>query len=396
MVDPFLDPLDTAPVDHTAPNVRQRYDNWNQDVSRSFQDILSDKINQEPTPILMPDALQIRSATVEISPFFSSSNPISLSNELPEEPLTESAEENEIPIKQTQREEPVAADTPLPLTAPSPTQSLVKKQVSIPFQPDQKQIDEESPKQSIPESILETTVEEESPRQEDSSSGLETLYTIQRGDTLSEIVLSALKKAGRSFNTDDVYSAVRRVAAQNRIANPNRIYPGRTLDLSATFSEQAIVEESSKQMTWAGDMQSPVTGMISSEFGNRIHPIYHSEQFHDGVDIAVPTGTPVVPIKSGLVTFSGEKSGYGQVVEIDHEDGTQSVYGHLSERLVQTGDRIAMNESLGSTGNSGVSTGPHLHLEIHQNGMPVDPLISLSRNQIESLPQITQRNTKRG
>ncbi|MGC9326759.1 MAG: M23 family metallopeptidase, partial [Candidatus Hinthialibacter sp.] len=88
----------------------------------------------------------------------------------------------------------------------------------------------------------------------------------------------------------------------------------------------------------------------------------------------------------GVVEFSGEKSGYGQVVEIKHDDGSYSLYAHLSHRQVQAGDLIQAAEPLGLSGDTGRATGPHLHLEIRQNGEAVDPLSQIAREQF-ALPR---------
>ncbi len=118
----------------------------------------------------------------------------------------------------------------------------------------------------------------------------------------------------------------------------------------------------------------PVNGKVSSNFGLRIHPINGDIRFHWGVDISAPLGMPVYPIRSGKVIFSGYKSGYGNIVIIDHGDGLISKYAHNLVNLVKENDEVNTNTIIAEVGNSGNSTGPHLHFEIVLHGKHIDPL----------------------
>jgi murein DD-endopeptidase MepM/ murein hydrolase activator NlpD len=118
----------------------------------------------------------------------------------------------------------------------------------------------------------------------------------------------------------------------------------------------------------------PVNGVISSHFGMRRHPIYGDDRFHAGVDIAAPVGTEVHPIKDGKVVFSGEQAGYGNVVIIDHGDSLISKYAHNKTNLVKEGEQVDTNTIIAHVGHTGKSTGPHLHLEIHNREGFVDPV----------------------
>lgn len=118
----------------------------------------------------------------------------------------------------------------------------------------------------------------------------------------------------------------------------------------------------------------PVSGgRKTSSFGRRSAPKKGASTNHKGVDWAVPTGTPVKASCGGTVTKAGWGSGYGYVVYIDHEDGKQTRYGHLSRVLVSVGQRVRQGDRIALSGNTGVSTGPHLHFEMRINGTPVDP-----------------------
>ena len=115
-------------------------------------------------------------------------------------------------------------------------------------------------------------------------------------------------------------------------------------------------------------------GRLSSGFGSRKAPTKGASTYHKGVDWATPIGTSVVASCSGKVVQAGWGSGYGYVVYIDHEDGRQTRYGHLSKVLVKPGQYVNQGDKIALSGNTGRSTGPHLHFEIRINGSPVNPL----------------------
>jgi murein DD-endopeptidase MepM/ murein hydrolase activator NlpD len=109
----------------------------------------------------------------------------------------------------------------------------------------------------------------------------------------------------------------------------------------------------------------PTTGTLTQPF----HP------GHDGIDIGVPIGTPVVAAADGVVSFAGEQSGYGTHVEVRHPDGTVTTYSHLSKIDVAVNERVVAGERIADSGNTGHSTGPHLHFEVHPTeGTKTDPL----------------------
>ncbi|MDA8083646.1 MAG: peptidoglycan DD-metalloendopeptidase family protein [Nitrospiraceae bacterium] len=125
-------------------------------------------------------------------------------------------------------------------------------------------------------------------------------------------------------------------------------------------------------------MHFPVRGVISSGYGMRTHPIFHDRRFHRGIDIAAPEGTYIRPIAKGTVVFSGEKAGYGNMVIIDHGDGMTSQYAHNKINLVKKGDEVGQDTVIAEVGNEGLSTGPHVHLEVKRNGKTINPLSVLA------------------
>ena len=123
-----------------------------------------------------------------------------------------------------------------------------------------------------------------------------------------------------------------------------------------------------------GTLTWPVRGQISSPFGWRTHPVYQSQQFHGGIDIAVNTGSPVRAAAGGFVAESGWKGGFGNTLIIDHGHDISTLYAHNSQLLVQSGERVYQGQVVARSGNTGVSTGPHLHFEIRIDGDAVDPM----------------------
>ena len=118
----------------------------------------------------------------------------------------------------------------------------------------------------------------------------------------------------------------------------------------------------------------PAEGEYSSKsFGMRLHPILKIWKMHNGIDIIANVGTPVKATGKGKVVFVGNKPGFGRVIEIDHGFGYRTVYGHLSKTKVKEGQMVKRGDLIGKTGNSGLSTGPHLHYEVIHNGENINP-----------------------
>lgn len=114
-------------------------------------------------------------------------------------------------------------------------------------------------------------------------------------------------------------------------------------------------------------------GYISSEFGFRRDPFNGRMRLHKGVDFAGPTGTEIYAVGGGVVSYVGEKTGYGIVVEVDHGDGLTSRYAHLNAAEVMEGEVVKKGDLIAWMGNTGRSTGPHLHLEVLKSGEAIDP-----------------------
>jgi murein DD-endopeptidase MepM/ murein hydrolase activator NlpD len=149
----------------------------------------------------------------------------------------------------------------------------------------------------------------------------------------------------------------------------------RAKTLSASFAE---VSDSLR--TGAEKFQSipsimPTAGWLSSSFSrSRFHPILHYARPHEGIDVSAPMGAPIVAPAGGVVIRVVKETGYGNVLEIDHGYGITTKYAHCSRIVVRMGQKVKRGQVIANVGNTGLSTGPHLHYEIHVNGKVVDPL----------------------
>jgi murein DD-endopeptidase MepM/ murein hydrolase activator NlpD len=125
-------------------------------------------------------------------------------------------------------------------------------------------------------------------------------------------------------------------------------------------------------------------GFISSYFGERNDPITGREEFHKGVDFAGNEGDAVVAVAAGVVTWSGERSGWGNLVEIDHGKGYVTRYAHNERTLVTVGQTVTRGQSIALMGSTGHSTGPHVHFEVLHNGRQVNPLAFIEQTKSQS------------
>ena len=126
------------------------------------------------------------------------------------------------------------------------------------------------------------------------------------------------------------------------------------------------------------DWLSPVEGVITSACGERTNPILGKRELHNGLDIAVAEGTDVIAVKSGTVTEVRTSATYGKVLKYDTTDGYTVMYAHLSKVLVQKGEEIRQGQVVAKSGNTGLSTGPHLHYSLWKDEELLDPMEYLS------------------
>jgi murein DD-endopeptidase MepM/ murein hydrolase activator NlpD len=172
----------------------------------------------------------------------------------------------------------------------------------------------------------------------------------------------------------------------------------RELDLVALRSERleevlkviepqlALLAESAEDyrtMLWAFPSINPCPeAVLTSGFGYRRSPFTRRWKFHTGIDLAGPLGLPIIAPAPGVVIQAGFDSGYGRALQIDHGYGLVSRFAHTSKLYVGVGDRIERGQLIAAVGNSGQTTGPHLHYEVMVNGERVDPMFYISRSQL--------------
>lgn len=189
------------------------------------------------------------------------------------------------------------------------------------------------------------------------------VVTLERGDSLTELVAA--------HGLDPVM-----VARVNDLRSPLDVKPGMLLFLPGVTPEAAMerlarVREMENRYLW------PVHGRITSYFGRRNLGMGTSN-FHRGVDVAAPYGTAVTAARSGTVVYAGwSNRGYGNLVQIRHAGNEETWYAHFSEVYVRVGEHVGQGEVIGAIGSTGISTGPHLHFELHQRGRALDPLTEL-------------------
>jgi len=166
-------------------------------------------------------------------------------------------------------------------------------------------------------------------------------------------------------------------------AAPTETPKALTSRLDKMTSEAARQEQSLQELTaYFQDQRSllastpsvwPVRGWVTSDFSKRLDPYTAERVMHAGMDIAAPHGKDVLAPSDGTVVYAGLEGGYGNVLVIDHGYGIKTRYGHLAKILVKPGDRIRRGQNVAAVGNTGRSTGPHLHYEVRVNGVPQNP-----------------------
>lgn len=172
--------------------------------------------------------------------------------------------------------------------------------------------------------------------------------------------------AGTMNSSMEVMSSrLQREAEQ--LADRSRLI-GRRLD-----TVEELIAERSERLARTPSIL-PVRGLLTSGYAWRRHPFTGRRQFHPGLDVAAPEGTPVQAPADGTVVKSERHGAYGRVLYISHGDGITTRYGHLLEYRTRPGDRVRRGDVIGLVGNSGRSTGPHLHYEVLVHGKQVDPM----------------------
>jgi len=175
----------------------------------------------------------------------------------------------------------------------------------------------------------------------------------------NEIALSIARNRGMGIG-DLIYRQLQDSGRADTSASPqtDAINP-----VPPTLSSAAI----------APALSAPLNGIVTSAYGLRSDPIHGGSEFHKGIDIAAPQGTPFKAASAGTVIFAGVLGGYGKTLIIEHAGGERTLYAHASELLVGQGDRVSTEQPIGLVGTTGRTTGPHLHFEAVLGGQQIDP-----------------------
>ncbi|MFN7685429.1 MAG: peptidoglycan DD-metalloendopeptidase family protein [Oligoflexia bacterium] len=239
------------------------------------------------------------------------------------------------------------------------------------------------------------TVEDTMERIRTFSMRLKVITNLEDRDKLIESLNQNLPEANANIDVRYAQSAQPQNTLPNSAKNPENIRLARdqaSWDLRfASLSQQASLLEQQLQNQYelladrkaflnALPTRKPAVGYFTSGFGIRRSPYGGREKMHEGLDIANYPGTAIRATAEGTVAFAGAKAGYGQTVILDHGYGLETWYAHNRRIHVKQGQRVRRGELISQLGNSGRSTGPHLHYEVRINGTPVDPLSYILEN----------------
>lgn len=190
--------------------------------------------------------------------------------------------------------------------------------------------------------------------------GLGLVVSLEPGESLQELI------AEQGADPIEVMKA-------NAFTSPADITPGRLIFLPGVRPAEAL-ERLARVRAEENRYYWPLHGRLTSYFGRRNLGM-GTASFHRAIDIAAPMGTAIRAARTGTVTYAGwSNQGYGNLVKIRHYGGAETWYAHQSEILVRVGQTVEQGEVIGRVGSTGISTGPHLHFELHENGQAVDPL----------------------
>lgn len=229
----------------------------------------------------------------------------------------------------------------------------------------------------------------------------------QRDDNLYRVVLQAdpisedVRKAG--YGGTNRYEELMDMANADLVVNTTQKMDMLNRQLyiqSQSFDEVVSLFKENDEMLKCIPAIQPVANKnlkrTASGYGMRIDPIYKTTKFHEGMDFSANIGTPIYATGNGTVTKAGWQSGYGRVVIIDHGYGYETLYAHMNKIDVRRGQKVVRGEVIGEVGNSGKSTGPHLHYEVHVKGRVVNPVnyyfMDLSAEDYDQMIQMAENH----
>ncbi|MDR1678616.1 MAG: M23 family metallopeptidase [Prevotellaceae bacterium] len=231
----------------------------------------------------------------------------------------------------------------------------------------------------------------------------------QRDDNLYRVIFQAepipLAVREGSYDAANRYDYIKDFTSSDIVLNTTRRADEINRQIyiqSKSFDEIVRLAKNKEQMLECIPAIQPILNKnlkhMASGYGMRIDPIYRVPRFHAGMDFTAPTGTKIFATGNGTVTYAAWKQGYGNCVIINHGFQYETLYAHMSEIQVHTGQKVKRGETIGLVGNTGKSTGPHLHYEVHYKGAPVNPsnfyFRDLSPEDYDKMLQITNNSAQ--
>ena len=198
---------------------------------------------------------------------------------------------------------------------------------------------------------------------------LETTASVSvREDAPALITLREYRNAPKSL-TSGIESKLPSGNSQAEISNLTYVL----------YSDENLPDSvSMEQMLLGFDYCTPVSGVISSSFGYREHPVEGEDRFHYGLDLAANTGTEIACFADGTVTAVGDSSSYGKYCTVTHENGYSTLYAHCDRVTVSSGTSVRKGQKIAEVGETGIATGPHLHFELLRDGIYLNPVYYVS------------------
>lgn len=202
----------------------------------------------------------------------------------------------------------------------------------------------------------------------------EARAAVENEQSATETLLSEKEKEITDYEGDISNKEAAIAEYEAMIAEQDQII--KSLEAAILEEKKRLLEENKKTIVYDGGKfkwPAPSYTRISDDYGNRTHPILGTKQFHNGVDMAAPSGSPILAAYDGEVIAASYSPAMGNYIMIDHGDGIITIYMHASAISVSTGKMVARGERIGSVGSTGRSTGPHLHFSVRENGSYVSP-----------------------
>lgn len=239
--------------------------------------------------------------------------------------------------------------------------------------------------------------------------GMDEVYEVlvdlqQRDDNLYRVVFQAdpipysIRRSGAG--NPDYYKQLLDMTGSQIAVNTTKKYDALKRQLyiqSKSYDDLVLLAQNQERFLQHIPAIQPILNKdltrTASGFGWRIDPVYRTRRFHEGMDFTAPIGTEIFATGNGTVSFAGWRQGYGNTVMIDHGFNYVTLYGHMHRIYVRRGQKVTRGEVIGEVGNTGKSTGPHLHYEVHFRGKPTNPqnyyFLDLSPEEYDQMVQLS-------